>query len=136
MADFLNNSTAESTVDPLPETVELFDEMCANRRWFHAHPELGYEEFITAAKIAEILRSYGITEMWEQVGKTGIVAMIRGEHPGPCIGLRADIDGLPVQETAKIDYKSKHDGRMHACGHDGSFSVTLYRLNHFYHLGC
>jgi amidohydrolase len=71
------------------------------------------------------LRGYGITEIWEQVGVTGVVALIRGDQPGPCIALRADIDGLPITETADIEYKSKHDGNMHACGHDGHISGLL-----------
>lgn len=102
------------------------EEMVANRRWFHAHPELSFEEFETSAKVIELLRSYGITEIFENIGKTGVVALIRGElGPGPCIGLRADMDGLPVEETADIPYVSQNPGRMHACGHDGHMTGLL-----------
>ena len=57
-------------------------------RWFHANPELSFEEYKTADKVVELLRSYGITEIWEQVGRTGVVALIRGENPGKCCALR------------------------------------------------
>jgi metal-dependent amidase/aminoacylase/carboxypeptidase family protein len=57
-------------------------------RWFHAHPELAFEEVVTAAKVVEHLRSYGVTEIWEQVGRTGVIALVRGDQPGPCCALR------------------------------------------------
>mmetsp|Transcript_101214 Transcript_101214/g.198642 ORF Transcript_101214/g.198642 Transcript_101214/m.198642 type:complete len:413 (-) Transcript_101214:145-1383(-) len=120
-----NESTSTGHINVLPEVYSLAPEMIENRRWFHAHPELSFQEFKTAAKIVEILRSYGIEEITECVGKTGIVALIRGGEPGPCIALRADIDALPLQETADIDYRSKHDGVMHACGHDGHITGLL-----------
>ena len=103
----------------------LRDEAVANRRWFHAHPELSFQEVATAAKVAELLRSIGITELWERVGRTGVVAVIRGGAPGPCIALRADMDGLPIVETADIPYKSTNEGVMHACGHDGHMAGLL-----------
>jgi len=70
----------------------LSDEIVANRRWFHAHPELSFQE-VTAAKIVEILRSYGMEEIFKGV-RTGVVALIRGASEGPCVALRADIDAL------------------------------------------
>jgi amidohydrolase len=104
----------------------LEDEMVENRRWFHARPELSFQEFITSAKVAELLRSYGITEIYENVGKTGVVGVIRGgAGEGPCVALRADMDGLPLTETADIPYKSTHEGVMHACGHDGHMTSLL-----------
>lgn len=109
----------------LPEVLALKEEMVANRRWFHSHPELSFEEVKTAAKVVELLRSYGITEIHERVGRTGVIALIRGAHPGPCIALRADMDALPVTETATIDYKSQNEGVMHACGHDGHMAGLL-----------
>lgn len=101
------------------------DEINANRRWFHENPELSFQEIKTAAKIVEILKSYGISEIWEGIGRTGIVALIRGALDGPCIALRADMDALPITETANIPYKSKNIGVMHACGHDGHMAGLL-----------
>jgi amidohydrolase len=136
----------------LPEISAIKAEMIAHRRWFHQHPELSLEEYNTAAKVVEILTSYGITEIFEKVGKTGmsclssdrrynnlissasildlhlhvgVVALIRGAQPGICIGLRADMDALPIQETADIEYKSRNNGVMHACGHDGHMASLL-----------
>lgn len=109
----------------LPEVQELKDEMVANRRDFHSFPELSFCEVKTAAKVAAHLRSYGITEVFECVGKTGVVGLIRGGKPGPCIALRADMDGLPIQEIADVPYASKNPGVMHACGHDGHMAGLL-----------
>lgn len=120
-----SNSTSQEPIRVLAEVKALEAEMVENRRWFHAHPELSFEEVNTAAKVVEILRSYGIEEIYEKIGKTGVVAIIRGAHPGPCIGLRADMDALPVTETADIPYKSQNTGVMHACGHDGHMSGLL-----------
>lgn len=121
----ISNSTAEVPVHVLPEVFQLFSEMVENRRWFHAHPELSFQEVNTALHIAEILRSYGIEEIYERIGRTGVVGIIKGGKPGPCIALRADIDALPIIETATIDYKSKNEGVMHACGHDGHITGLL-----------
>lgn len=121
----ISNSTAKSDVAVLSEVQALFPEIVENRRWFHAHPELSFQEVNTAARIAEILRGYGIEEVFEQVGRTGVVALIRGGSEGPCIALRADIDGLPILETATVDYVSQNVGVMHACGHDGHISEML-----------
>ncbi|KAJ1432476.1 peptidase, M20D family [Ochromonadaceae sp. CCMP2298] len=120
-----SESTSTAPVQYLPEVVEIFDEIVTNRRWFHAHPELSFEEVQTAAKIVEILRSYGIEEIFEGVGRTGVVALIRGASEGPCVALRADIDALPVLETAKVEYVSQNSGVMHACGHDGHIAGLL-----------
>eukprot|EP01039_Chlorochromonas_danica_P002275 gene2275-2490_t len=121
----LSNSTSKSSIYVLPEVLALKDEAIAHRRWFHAHPELSFEEHDTAARVVEILRSYGYTEIHENVGKTGVVAVIHGSEPGPCIALRADMDALPIAETSDVAYKSKNDGVMHACGHDGHISSLL-----------
>ncbi|KAJ1392067.1 hypothetical protein B484DRAFT_439520, partial [Ochromonadaceae sp. CCMP2298] len=110
---------------PLPEVAALSDEIVANRRWFHAHPELSFQEVHTAAKIVEILRSYGIEEIFEGVARTGVVALIRGASEGPCVALRADIDALPVLETAEVEYVSQNSNVMHACGHDGHITGLL-----------
>lgn len=119
-------STAQEPVQVLQEVFDLFEEAKTHRRWFHAHPELSFEEVKTAAQIRDILISYGITELHEKIGKTGIVAMIRGgAGEGPCIALRADMDGLAIQETADIEFRSKNDNVMHACGHDGHITGLL-----------
>lgn len=118
-------STSTEVIRYLPEVFANADEIVENRRWFHANPELGFEEHKTAAKIVEILKSYGIEEITEGVGRTGVVALIRGKTDGPCIALRADIDALPLQETSQFDYKSQNEGVMHACGHDGHIAGLL-----------
>ena len=112
-------------INLLEEVVVLREEIIQNRRWFHANPELSFVEYNTAAKVSELLRSYGITEIYEGVAKTGVVAMIRGDKAGPCIALRADMDALPVVEIAETAYKSKNVGVMHACGHDGHMAGLL-----------
>ena len=102
-------STCDVPLNILSEVNELKDEIFANRRWFHSFPELSFKEFNTAKKVSELLSSYGITEIFEGVAITGVVALIRGSAPGPCIALRADMDGLPVIETAEIPYRSQHE---------------------------
>jgi len=103
----------------------LKSEIVANRRWFHQHPEMAFREVATAARVVELLRSYGISDIKEGVGVTGVVAMIKGELEGPCVGLRADMDALPLPETADVEYKSQNEGMMHACGHDGHMAALL-----------
>lgn len=101
------------------------DEMTAWRRDIHEHPELGFEEHRTAALVAEKLASWGI-EVTTAVGKTGVVGTLRGLSPdGPTIGLRADMDALPIEEANDLPYKSRNPGVMHACGHDGHTAILL-----------
>ena len=100
--------------------------MVAHRRWFHANPENSFEEVLTAAKVAQELIAMGIQpqDMWTEIGKTGVVAMIYGgAGEGPCIMLRADMDALPIQETSTVAYASKNANCMHACGHDGKCAM-------------
>jgi len=146
------SSTATSRIyirDGVATGSVAVEEMVDLRRWFHAHPELAFEEYQTAAKVVETLRNIGLTEIYENVGKTGVVGLIRGSRAGgegrgegddgPCVALRADMDALPVPETANIDYKSLHDGKMHACGHDGHMAALLgaarvmYERRHLLH---
>ncbi len=102
------------------------------RRDLHEHPELGNNEVRTAKIIADHLRSLGI-EVTEGVGKTGVVGVLKGGKPGPCIGLRADMDGLPVVERVDLPFASKvkstYNGQavgvMHACGHDTHVSILM-----------
>src|SRR4051812_1862029 len=97
----------------------------ALRHRLHQIPELGYEEFKTAAAIHEELDRLGIKYVpGPQSAPTATSAWI-GDVTKPCVALRADIDALPILERTELDYASTHDGRMHACGHDGHMSILL-----------
>jgi amidohydrolase len=100
-----------------PELVEW-------RRQLHQKPELGFREQLTAAFIAQKLDEWGI-EHQTGIAQTGIVAIIQGDRPGAVLGIRADMDALPIQEENDVPYKSQHDGVMHACGHDGHVTIAL-----------
>ncbi len=105
---------------------ELHDEITAWRRDFHAHPELQFDVHRTAGKVAEKLREFGCDEVVEGIGQTGVVGLIKGKTEGTrCVGLRADMDALPILEATGLDYASKSPGKMHACGHDGHTSMLL-----------
>ena len=111
------NDLYSSAKAQLPALVEL-------RRWFHRHPELSMQEVQTAQRIEQELDQLGITHT--RVGKTGVLGVIRGNQPGShVIALRADIDALPIQETASVPYCSQTDGVMHACGHDAHTTCLL-----------
>ncbi len=97
--------------------------LVATRRDLHQHPELGFEETRTSTLAAERLRSLGY-EVKSGVGKTGVVA-VRAGGDGRCVLLRADMDALPVEEANEVPYRSKHPGKMHACGHDGHVAIGL-----------
>ena len=101
------------------------DEMTGWRRHLHTIPELGRECFKTAAFVEEKLREFGVDEIQTGFATTGIVAIINGQGSGATIGLRADMDGLPIIETTGLEYQSTHEGRMHACGHDGHTTMLL-----------
>lgn len=101
------------------------DEIQIVRRDLHAHPELSYEEHRTAEKVNQLLQSWGV-ETHRGLGITGVVGIIRGEcGAGPAVGLRADMDALPMQELNDFEHKSRHAGKMHACGHDGHTAMLL-----------
>jgi hippurate hydrolase len=101
------------------------DQLIALRRDLHAHPELGFEEHRTARVVGDHLGAWGI-EHHAGVGRTGIVAVIRGrEDNGRRVGLRADMDALPLQEENAFAHRSRYDGRMHGCGHDGHTTMLL-----------
>lgn len=100
------------------------DDMKDWRRDIHAHPELAYEEARTATRVAELLRGFGVDEVTEGIGKTGVVGVLRN-GAGPAIGLRADMDALPIVEETGLPYSSTHHGVMHACGHDGHTAMLL-----------
>lgn len=95
------------------------------RRYFHQYPELSFEEQGTTKRIAAELDKMGIPYEIAPEKNTGLVAVIEGDHPGKAVALRADIDALPVQEANEVEFKSRVDGRMHACGHDGHISILL-----------
>src|SRR5258705_5056332 len=94
------------------------------RRDLHAHPELGFRETRTAGRISEILSDLGI-EHRTGVATTGVLETIRGAGPGPTVALRADMDGLPIEEKTENPARSENPGVMHACGHDGHVSILL-----------
>jgi len=102
-------------------------DMTAWRRDLHAHPELGFELPRTSAVVAEKLREFGVDEVVTGIAKTGVVGVIRGRNPenGRAIGLRADMDALPILEETGAPYASLNPGMMHACGHDGHTTMLL-----------
>ncbi|MBD9525890.1 M20 aminoacylase family protein [Paracoccus sp. PAR01] len=106
---------------------ELLPEITAWRRDFHENPELLYEVHRTAGKVAELLRGFGVDEVVEGIGRTGVVGVIKGNRDtqGRVIGLRADMDALPITEITGANYASKTPGIMHACGHDGHTAMLL-----------
>lgn len=106
---------------------ELLPEITAWRHDFHENPELQYDVHRTAGKVAELLREFGCDEVTEGVGQTGVVGVIKGktDKKGRVVGLRADMDALPIHEQTGVEYASKTPGKMHACGHDGHTSMLL-----------
>ncbi|GEM87609.1 M20 metallopeptidase family protein [Meiothermus granaticius] len=104
---------------------ELTPSLLEMRRDFHRHPELGFQEFRTSAKLAEFLRGLGL-EVTTGVAQTGVVARLMGAKPGKTVLVRADIDALPIQEETGAAYASQTPGVMHACGHDGHAAVGAH----------
>src|SRR3989339_599879 len=94
------------------------------RRDIHAHPELGFEEKRTSELIAQKLAAFGI-EVHRGIGRTGVVGRLRAGTSQRSLGLRADMDALPIQEQNSFEYRSRYDGKMHACGHDGHTTMLL-----------
>lgn len=109
----------------LNSIAEMEAEMKGWRRHLHAHPELGLDCHGTAAFVAARLREFGVDEVHEGIGRTGVVALIRGRGTGGAIGLRADMDALPMAEATGAAHASTVAGRMHACGHDGHTTMLL-----------
>jgi hippurate hydrolase len=101
------------------------EEMTAWRRHLHAHPEIGLDCHETAAFVVERLREFGITQIETGVARTGVVAVIEGRGEGPAIGLRADMDALPMADLSGTGHASTVPGRAHACGHDGHTTMLL-----------
>jgi hippurate hydrolase len=108
---------------------DLHAEITAWRRDIHAHPELQYDVQRTAASVADKLKAFGCDEVVAGIGRTGVVGVIRGSRTGAggrkVIGLRADMDALPLEEATNVPYRSTVPGKMHACGHDGHTAMLL-----------
>ncbi|QBY00867.1 amidohydrolase [Rhodophyticola sp. CCM32] len=106
---------------------ELLPEITEWRRDMHENPELMYEVHRTAGLVADRLRAFGCDEVVEGIGRTGVVGVIKGKANGSgrVVGLRADMDALPIHEQTGLDYASKTPGKMHACGHDGHTAMLL-----------
>ncbi|MDF1873038.1 M20 aminoacylase family protein [Vannielia sp.] len=106
---------------------EMHDEITAWRRDLHEHPEILFETHRTSGLVAQKLREFGCDDVTEGIGRTGVVGVIRGKSntSGKVIGLRADMDALPILEATGLDYASKTPGAMHACGHDGHTAMLL-----------
>ncbi|MEE3149478.1 MAG: amidohydrolase, partial [Candidatus Neomarinimicrobiota bacterium] len=107
-----------------PEVEVIADDIIAIRRDIHKYPELGFDENRTSGLVAEHMKDLGF-DVETGIGKTGVIGNLKGNKSGPTIGLRADMDALPIQETGDVPYRSLHDGVMHACGHDGHTAMLL-----------
>jgi hippurate hydrolase len=106
---------------------EFHNDITGWRRDLHAHPELQYDVQRTAASVAAMLKAFGCDEVVPGIGRTGVVGVIHGRKSGPdkVIGLRADMDALPIEESTGVAYRSTVQGKMHACGHDGHTAMLL-----------
>ncbi|MER9707565.1 M20 family metallopeptidase [Mesorhizobium sp. M0204] len=113
----------------IPEIAAAQSEIQALRRWLHAHPELGFEETQTSELVAKTLEEYGV-EVHRGLGRTGVVGVLRGGQGERSIGLRADMDALPMHEVNTFAHRSIYDGKMHACGHDGHMAMLLGAARH------
>jgi amidohydrolase len=117
---------ADAGVVPVKQlATEVTPQVIQWRRDLHTHPELSSREQRTSRLVADTLRAMGVDEVRTGVAGHGVVGLIRGGRPGPCVGLRADMDALPVQEQTGLPFASQNPGVMHACGHDGHTSVLL-----------
>lgn len=118
------------TIDP--RITAIADEAIVWRRDIHAHPELMYDLDRTSALVADLLRQFGCDEVVTGLGRTGVVGLVhgRGRSANRAIGLRADMDALPIEEDTGVAYASQTPGRMHACGHDGHTAMLLGAAKH------
>jgi amidohydrolase len=115
----------------LPEIDKISNELKKIFKDLHQNPELGFEEFRTSEIVKKKLQDFGVDEIHANIGKTGVVAVINGKQKGTNqIGIRADMDALPIEETTNLDYASKNPGKMHACGHDGHTTMLLGAAKH------
>jgi len=104
---------------------DFAEDMTAWRRHLHQHPELGFDCHDTAAFVIDRLREFGIEDIHTGIATSGVIATIDGRGPGPVVGLRADMDALPMDERSGADWSSLRPGAMHACGHDGHTTMLL-----------
>ena len=104
---------------------DFAEDMKTWRRFLHQHPELQFDCHKTAAFVVERLKEFGVDEIHEGIATSGLVAIINGQGDGPTIGLRADMDALPMEETTGLEHASTVKGAMHACGHDGHTTMLL-----------
>ncbi|CUX80131.1 M20 aminoacylase family protein [Roseibaca calidilacus] len=111
----------------IPDRIEaLLPQITALRQDLHAHPEILFDCHRTSATVADFLRKIGCDAVETGIGRTGVVGLIHGRNgPGRCIGLRADMDALPIHEATGLPYASREPGKMHACGHDGHTAMLL-----------
>ncbi len=115
----------------LNRAVELQPEIAAWRHELHMNPELMFNTHKTSAFVADKLKSFGCDDVVTGIGRTGVVGVIKGRHgKGPVVGLRSDMDALPITEATGLGYASKVPGRMHACGHDGHMAMLLGAARH------
>ena len=115
----------------LPVIAQSVDELTAVFKDLHAHPEIGFEEHRTSAVVAGKLKDYGVDEIHTGIGGTGVVGLINGKREGARrVGLRADMDALPIQEETNLAYASQTPGVMHACGHDAHTTMLLGAAKH------
>lgn len=115
----------------LNSAAEANSEIMGWRRQLHMQPELMFDVYKTAAFVEAKLRLFGCDEILPGIGRSGVVGLIRGRHgDGPCVGLRADMDALPIKEATNVEYASQIPGVMHACGHDGHTAMLLGAARH------
>ena len=106
------------------------DELTAIFKDLHQNPELGFAEHRTAGIVTEKLKEYGVDEVYTGIAGTGVVGIIKSGEGSRSVGLRADMDALPIEELTNLDYTSKRPGVMHACGHDGHTTMLLGAAKH------
>jgi hippurate hydrolase len=125
--DEINTRRLQANGRAFAQIAAFHPELTAFRRDLHAHPELGFEELYTARRVTEALKLCGVDEIHTGIGKTGVVAVIKGQRvsSGSMIGLRADMDALPLTEHNDFAWKSARPGLMHGCGHDGHTTMLV-----------
>ena len=115
----------------LPIIADSTEELTAVFKDLHAHPEIGFAEHRTAGVVADKLRAYGVDEVHTGIAGTGVVGIIKGKGESPRrVGLRADMDALPISEETNLNYASTTPGVMHACGHDSHTTMLLGAAKH------